>query len=273
MREPINYLPAAHLRSYILSYGILTVPEGTTEAYFSPPIGLSGFIIHTMNAHNKIVAKIGDTDHFTDMAVATGQITRPVYGQNIGEVRVLLVFFHPMGMHLLFGTDMSALTNTSAPLSAILGERRYEQLMSTLKACQEDAHQTGVLDNFFSEQLPIQNIVSDRLRNILEFIHDRKGDINIRELEKITFIHRKTLERLFHKFIGISPKVYCQIYRFKCLLALIRSQPEFTWTQLSLKAGYYDQSHVSRYVKEYLRVSPNRIIKMEMQLINYLLSR
>lgn len=273
MRVPVTYLPAEHLRDYILSYGILNFPEGASEPYFSPPIALSGFIIHTINTQNTIVARIGEKAHYTEMAVATGQVTQPVYGQNIGQARILLVFFHPMGMHQLFGTDMASLTNTSIPLKEFLGSQRAGDLVKKLEASQEDEHQVKVLDDFFSDQRPAQNGLLIRFRKILEFIHARKGDLNISELEKTEYYQRKTLERHFSKIVGVSPKVYCQIYRFKCLVNLIQSQPGITWAQLAPQAGYYDQAHLSRYVKDYLRVSPNSIVKLEMELIYYLLSR
>ena len=92
MREPLNYQPADHLRNFILSYGILKFPEGVSEPYFSPPIALSGFIIHTIISRNAIIARIGDKDHYTHNAVATGQITEPVYGENVGEASPLSAF-------------------------------------------------------------------------------------------------------------------------------------------------------------------------------------
>jgi len=273
MRVPANYLPAEHLRSYILSYGILKFPEGVSEPYFSPPIALSGFIIHTINSRNMVVAKIGEKDHYTEMAVATGQVTQSVYGQNIGQARILLVFFHPMGMHQLFGTDMATLTDTSQPLNEFLGKTRANDLLKKLMSCQEDEHQVKVLDDFFSNSKPIQNGQLGRFRKVLDYIHDHKGNINITELEKKEYYHRKTLERHFNKVVGISPKVYCQIYRFRCLLNLIHTQPGITWAQLALQAGYYDQAHLSRYVKDYLKVSPSSLVKLDLQFINYLLTR
>ena len=75
MRTPTNYFPATELRDYILSYGILDVPASVDQPYFSPPIGLSSFIIHTVNTLNTIVAKIENRDHYTAEAVASGQVT------------------------------------------------------------------------------------------------------------------------------------------------------------------------------------------------------
>lgn len=273
MREPRNHFPAVALRDHILSYGVLEFPEGVSEPYFSPPIGLSGFIIHTINTRNSIVARIADRDHYTDEAVATGQVTCPVHGENVGQARILLIFFHPMGMYQLFGTNMAALTNTSMPLAELLGADQACDLISRLKANQEDEQQVQVLNDFFSGRIPIVNKRTTHLRKVLEYIHHRKGDVSVSELENLGNHRRKTLERYFKRMVGISPKVYCQIYRFRCLINLIQSQPGISWVRLSEEAGFYDQSHMSRYVKDYLKVSPNTIVQLDMRLINYLLSR
>jgi hypothetical protein len=91
VRTPETYLSADGLRDYILSYGVLDIPEGVDEPYFSPPLALSGFIIVTVNTQKRIVAKIDDRDHFTAEAVAAGQVTRPVHGRQIGRTRALHV--------------------------------------------------------------------------------------------------------------------------------------------------------------------------------------
>lgn len=273
MREPRNYFPAIELREHVLSYGVLEFPEGVSEPYFSPPIGLSGFIIHTINTRNSIIARIADRDHYTEEAVATGQVTCPVHGENVGQARILLIFFHPMGMHQLFGTNMASLTNTSMPLMKFLGTDESCELMSRLKANQEDEQQIQVLNDFFSARIPNVNERTTQLRRILEYIHDQKGDVSVSELEDLGNYQRKTLERHFKTMVGISPKAYCQIYRFRCLINLIQSRPGISWARLSEEAGFYDQSHMSRYVKDYLKVSPSSIVQLDMRLINYLLSR
>lgn len=273
MIVPVNYLPAAPLRKYILSYGILKVPEGVEEDYFSPPIGVGGFIIHSISSQNRVYAKIGENDHFTERAVATGQVTQPVHGRHLGQLRALLIFFCPMGMYQLFGNNLAAITNGSMPLSQLLGQQKADTLIKNLAAKQEDAAQVQVLDEFFGSQAPIENEITGCLGRVLDFIHRKKGDVSIAQLEEVGCYHRKTLERHFKKIVGISPRAYCQIYRFRCLMNLIQSHPKITWAQLALEAGFYDQAHLSRYVKDYLKVSPNKIVEMDMQLIDYLLSR
>jgi hypothetical protein len=149
MRAPLNFLPAPEIREFIAGYGILEFPDGIDEPYYSPPIALSGFIIHTLNTRDIIFAKIEDKDHYTHHAVATGQVTYPVYGRNVGHARILLIFFHPMGMHQLFGTDMASLTNTSRNLDVFLGAQEAGALLDNLKSKQDNSHQLEILNNFF----------------------------------------------------------------------------------------------------------------------------
>jgi len=273
MREPTSYLPTIELRDFILSYGILDIPDGVEEPYFSPPLGLSGFIIHIINARNCIVAKIADRDHYTHETVATGQVTRPVHGRIVGRTRILMVFFHPLGMHQLFGNDMALLTNGSRSLHEFLGAGEATDFVMRLRENQEDLPQVRVLNEFFAARVPLVNERTTQMRETLEYIHARKGDIAIAELEREFRYEKKTLERRFKKMLGLSPKVYSEIYRFRCLINLIQSQPGISWAQLADQAGFYDQSHMSRYIKDYLNVSPASIVQLDMDFINYLLTR
>lgn len=272
MKQPTTYHCTSGLQKYIACYGVIEIPEGVRETYFSPPIGLSGIILQTINTHNLMVAKIDEKDFFTDVAVVTGQVTRPVHGELIGRMKTLLVFFHPLGIYQLFGIDMSTLTDTSMTLQEFIGVERCDKLMHALKIDQDTKRQIEVLNHFFMDIIPEEEDTS-KLEKVLGFIHENQGGVNVQELEQNGFYHRKTLERHFKKMVGLSPKVYAQIYRFKSLVQLIESHPEITWSQLADQAGYYDQSHMSRYVKEYLQVSPNSMVQLDMEMINYLLSR
>ncbi len=248
------------------------MPEGVTEPYFSPPLAMSGFILEPINHPDCIVAKTADRDFFTDFAVVTGQVTSPVYGQLVGNVRSVMVFFKPLGIHQLFGLDMAKLTNTFMKLEDLIGIEEKQDLMSSLGKETKVEDVAAKLDAFFLRQTPSNND-TDKIQPVLDYIHAQKGDVSISELLEIGHYHRKTLERHFHKMIGLSPKVYAQIYQFKCLIMLLQASPGITWAQLADQAGYYDQSHMSRYFKEYLKVSPNSIVTLDLDLIHYLLSR
>jgi len=267
-----SFLPAPELQDFIASYVIQEVPEGETETFFSPPLAMSGFIFNVVNSSGVLDAKIDDRYFFTENAVATGQVTSPVYGQMVGEVKSVLVFFKPTGMHRLFGNDLSELTNTSITLSEFLGQEEADLLWKNLTDHSDNEKQIEVLNNFFKKRIPTEE-KDDRFEKVLDYIHEMKGGKTLAELEQNSSYTRKTLERHFKKMVGLSPKVYIQIYRFKCLINFLHANPGITWVQLANQTGYYDQSHMSRYFREYLKVSPNSIVQLDMELINYLLNR
>ncbi|NJW51551.1 helix-turn-helix domain-containing protein [Salinimicrobium oceani] len=272
MPKPETYLPAPALQEYIASYGVIEIPEGEFHPYFSPPLALSGFIINVGSNHGKVSCKIDGRDFFTESAVATGQVTSPVYGEMRGEVKSILVFFKPTGMHRLFGNDLSELTNDSKILGEIVGNEEADLLWERLISQPGKAEQIEILDEFFSKRIKAEP-QQDHFESILDYIHNKNGNVSISEIEQNTGFSRKTLERHFRKKVGLTPKVYSQIYQFKCLLNFLETHPEITWTQLANQTGYFDQSHMSRYVKEYLQVSPNSMVKLDMDFINYLLNR
>ncbi|MEB2787174.1 AraC family transcriptional regulator [Algoriphagus persicinus] len=267
-----SYTPIPELQEFIASYVIQEVPEGETEPFFSPPLAMSGFIFTVANSSGFITAKIDNRDFFTENAVATGQVTAPVYGQMVGEVKSILVFFKPTGMHRLFRNDLSELTNTSKTLSEFLGQEEADRLWRNLTDHSDNQKQIEVLNSFFKERLPTEE-KEDRFEEVLDYIHATKGGITLADIAQNSSYSRKTLERHFKKMVGLSPKVYIQIYRFKCLINFLQSNPGITWVQLASQTGYYDQSHMSRYFKEYLKVSPNSIVTLDLDLIHYLLSR
>lgn len=271
MKAPETYYPPPELRKFIASYGVMDIPAGHREPYFSPPLAMSGFIINLGRDRGKVVSKIDGRHFFTENAVATGQVTSPVYGELIGAVKSFMIFFRPTGMHCLFGNDLSELTNTSKPLSEFLSREESSLLYENLRSQTERENEIGILNNFFRQRIPADE--DENFDAVLKYIHEKKGDVSIAEIERSSSFSRKTLERHFKRKVGLSPKVYCQIYQFKCLINFLQKNPGITWAQLANHSGYFDQSHMSRYMKEYLQVSPNSIVKLDMQFINYLLNR
>ncbi|MDX1544889.1 MAG: helix-turn-helix domain-containing protein [Christiangramia sp.] len=270
MKRPLDFIPSTELQEFIASYGILEIPEGQTETYFSPPLAMSGFIINIAKNKGRVIARIEDRDFFTANAAAMGQVTAPVYGELIGEVKSIMVFFKPMGMHRLFANDLSQLTNGSKSLSEFLGPEEADLLWKNLKAQPDNLQQINILNDFFRKHITHRE-VDKKLEKVLDYIHKKNGNVKISEVLENSYYPRKTLERHFRKKIGLSPKVYIQIYRFKCLINFLEQNPEITWSQLANQSGYFDQSHMSRYIKEYLQVSPNSIVTLDMDYINYLL--
>lgn len=265
--QPAHFLPPPSLAPYVAFYGIWDIEEGFSEPYVSPPLGLCGFIFCFEGKMNAI---LNDQPFLKGRYCATGQVTAPMVGDITGKVKVLLVFIHPCGLHQLFGIDMSQLTNTSMPLSELLGTDEANDLIKILQSAPDHKGIIDAMNEFLLAQQPVFEI-APKVKQALDYIHEKKGNVTIKDIERNCFITPRSLERHFKIYIGLSPKDYVKIFQFKCLLNYISENPGLTWAKLCEQNGYYDQSHLTRYFTKYLKAKPSELVNMDRELISYLL--
>lgn len=105
-------------------------------------------------------------------------------------------------------------------------------------------------EEFFSGQL-FQSRQKPVVDHAVEEIVHRKGAISSTELGKQCFISSRQLERLFHEYIGITPKKLCNLVRYQFLWNEILRNPGFCVQDAVYRYGYTDQSHLTREFRRY----------------------
>ncbi|MGA2715676.1 MAG: AraC family transcriptional regulator [Bryobacteraceae bacterium] len=68
-------------------------------------------------------------------------------------------------------------------------------------------------------------------------------------------VSRQYFARVFHEKVGVTPKLYSRLARFKAGLALI-SNANIGWAQTALELGYSDQSHMIAEFREFSGRTP-----------------
>lgn len=61
---------------------------------------------------------------------------------------------------------------------------------------------------------------------------------------------------LFEGAVGLTPKRYARVLRFRSTLARLATEPRVTLAELALAAGYADQAHFNRDFREMAGISP-----------------
>lgn len=90
-------------------------------------------------------------------------------------------------------------------------------------------------------------IVDDTIQNILS----NRGSLEVSDLAKGAFVSTRQLERLFHEYIGITPKKLSNLVRYQFLWRDILLEKDFDVLSAVHKYGYSDQSHLLREFKRY----------------------
>jgi transcriptional regulator GlxA family with amidase domain len=88
--------------------------------------------------------------------------------------------------------------------------------------------------------------------NIPQILHD----LNLSE---------RSLERLFHTHVGVTPILFARICRFQTSLAILRQGRFRSLTDIAHSLGYYDQSHFIRDFKLFSGASPGRYLRQTVE--------
>ncbi len=93
-----------------------------------------------------------------------------------------------------------------------------------------------------------EKVVVDRvMHDILRY----QGGLGIDQLSKENFISGRQMERLFHEYIGMTPKKLSNLVRYQCLWRDVVSQTHFDIMDAVQKYGYTDLSHLMREFERY----------------------
>jgi methylphosphotriester-DNA--protein-cysteine methyltransferase len=92
-------------------------------------------------------------------------------------------------------------------------------------------------------------------------IDARHGDVRVRELAAVCQMSERQLERLFTERVGVAPKLYARIRRFRSVLAQLddpADQGPPRLADLAAWFGYVDQSHLVRDFAAFAHALPRQ---------------
>ena len=97
---------------------------------------------------------------------------------------------------------------------------------------------------------------------VTNYIWRQNGIVRVKDLEDKFHISRRWLEIQFADQIGLSPKEYARIVRFKNFLTTVINTPSVSLATQTENFGYYDQSHLTRDFHAFTGQTPvNSIFK------------
>lgn len=115
------------------------------------------------------------------------------------------------------------------------------------------------LDKYFIRKLMSKK--QETIHSIINTIEQSKGLITVDDIARTHYLGHRTLERVFTKNIGISPKEYINIIRFQhTLKKLQKTVKPHNFLGLAIDMGYYDQAHFAREIKKYSGLTPSEIV-------------
>ena len=85
------------------------------------------------------------------------------------------------------------------------------------------------------------------------------SDYTIAMLSEHVGLSARRFTRLFTLEVGLTPKVYARVQRFKRVLGCMQSGAARDWTELAQNCGYFDQSHLIRECRSMSGFTPTEL--------------
>ena len=73
-------------------------------------------------------------------------------------------------------------------------------------------------------------------------------------------VSERHLRRVFHEALGLSPKAFAKIVRFRRALRAARADARCGWASIAAAAGYYDQAHLIAEFRAIAGVTPRALL-------------
>lgn len=89
------------------------------------------------------------------------------------------------------------------------------------------------------------------------------GQLRMDDLAFQAGISPRQLRRLFLEEIGVAPKHFCRVIRFRNSLSRWSQAGRAEWTQVALDCGYYDQAHFINEFRQFSGYTPGEFAALE----------
>ena len=172
--------------------------------------------------------------------------------------RVVGVKFKPGGFYPLLRAPVSTIYGRSVAFEQVFGTAA-EPLETAVLAQEDEREAVRLVDEFLRRHLTERQAPVDRNVRLAialaALIRDDRSIVKVEDAVRRSGLHKRTLQRLFDRYVGVSPKGVIQRYRLHEAAERI-SRGAADWTDLGLELGYYDVSHFIRDFKAILGKTP-----------------
>lgn len=111
------------------------------------------------------------------------------------------------------------------------------------------------------------------VEHAVRWIQHNQGRSPIQQLIRHLGYSRRHIERLFGEHLGVSPKRYARLQRFQAIQRAALATPDPDWQTLAIDAGYADQPHMIRELRQFSGQSPSAFVRSRQPLAQALLMR
>ena len=168
------------------------------------------------------------------------------------------VDFTPLGAAMVLGMPMSVLARQVVALEDLPGP--FPGLSERLADAGGWEARFAALDALLAARLAAARSPTAGVAwawNVLRATH---GAARVGDLAGELGWSRRHLATSFRDQVGLPPKLYARILRFRHALRRLDGEPEPRWADIAYDCGYYDQAHFNRDFRQFAGTTPTEYL-------------
>jgi AraC-like DNA-binding protein len=213
----------------------------------------------------EIVLSVGDPIRISralDAPVLTrmiiGQMERPWRLAYSGAVDVIGVRLWPWAPRSLLSCPPWTLNGMVTPL-AMVAPRLDTRLKSAVTVDLDPGRRRSTVEAILTEAVADAATPDPVTVAAARLIRARNGSLRIHDVAQRLGVSERQLERKFVRDVGLSPKRWSRVIRFRLALEQAFNPREPAFAAVAQRLGYADQAHLTREFLQFAGQPPNRL--------------
>jgi len=164
-----------------------------------------------------------------------------------GRGQVFGVKFRPGGFYPFLRRPVVDITDTYLPLAALWGAADADRMTHDLRDARGDRDALiEAAEAHLEKHRPAPDPEVETIGRIVEALLRDRAITRVEDVTDRFGLSARTLQRLFQRYVGVTPKWVLKRYRLHEAAARLADRPGRPWAEVAADLGYFDQSHFIR---------------------------
>jgi len=190
--------------------------------------------------------------------VAVGPSTEYFIIDTTEQYSAMGVEFRPGGALAILGSPAD-LHGLHVSLEDLWGRDAADLRIQVLEAATPEAR-FRALERGLVARLCFARQAHPAVRFALDRFHATPGADTIASVTDAIGLSSRRFVQLFRDQVGLNPKLYCRVRRFRRVLQAIGEGRPVEWPEIALDAGYFDQAHFIHDFRSFSGISPSTYV-------------
>jgi len=127
----------------------------------------------------------------------------------------------------------------------------------------------GILERFLLDRLHEARERHPAVQYAIATIGASEGATSVASIVEHTGLSARRFIAAFRDEVGLAPKVFCRLARFRRAITQLREVSSVDWADLALDCGYFDQAHFIHDFRAFAGVTPATYLRHRTSSINH----